>query len=147
LPKFSPVEGLQPLARVLQTTQEYQHIALYPPWLWTGDGPGCALSAYPTNYFIPWAYQAYRLKMTMNSGYVARMDKVKAQQYCQNFARDVQEGRFDENTIYVVHAAYMDHFNKFASEMSCGWVSEYSVCIGTLRHNALREFLEKRQTE
>jgi hypothetical protein len=61
--------------------------------------------------------------------------------------RELREGRFDENTVYAVHRGYLDHFNKFAAKTTCGRVSDYSVCISTQRHDALREFLEEQQAE
>ena len=147
LSKFLPIAGLLHMEEAIRTSQAYQHLVLYPPQLWAGDGPGCPSAAYPTRYFIPLAYHAYRLNMTINSGYVARMDKIKAHRYCQSLNREIQEGKLDENTVYVVHGAYMDHFNKLASKLTCGRVSDYLICSNTQRHDALREFLEKRQTE
>ncbi|WP_426754578.1 DUF6311 domain-containing protein [Myxococcus sp. Y35] len=75
-----------------------KHLVMYPPQMHDGSGRGCR--AGPMN-FEPWAYRAYRLGLTFNSGYVARLDDARAQPYCLGLDDDVRAGRLDPETIYL----------------------------------------------
>jgi hypothetical protein len=75
-----------------------KHLVLYPPQSHDGSGRGCR--AGPMD-FHRWAYRAYRLGLTFNSGYVARLDDARAQAYCLGLDADVQAGRLDPETVYL----------------------------------------------
>ncbi|WP_164007707.1 DUF6311 domain-containing protein [Pyxidicoccus trucidator] len=75
-----------------------KHLVLYPPQSHDGSGRGCR--AGPTD-FHRWAYRAYLLGLTFNSGYVARLDDSRAQAYCLGLDADVQAGRLDPEIVYL----------------------------------------------
>ncbi|QSQ25931.1 hypothetical protein JY651_13785 [Pyxidicoccus parkwayensis] len=75
-----------------------KHLVLYPPQMHDGSGRGCR--AGPMD-FHRWAYRAYRLGLTFNSGYVARLDDSRAQPYCLGLDDDIRSGRLDPETIYL----------------------------------------------
>ncbi len=75
-----------------------KHLVFYPPQMHDGSGRGCR--AGPRD-FERWAYRAYRLGLTFNSGYVARLDDSRAQPYCLGLDDDVRAGRLDPETIYL----------------------------------------------
>ncbi|NTX39311.1 hypothetical protein HUA78_33240 [Myxococcus sp. CA033] len=76
-----------------------KHLALYPPQMHDGSGRGCR--AGPMD-FHRWAYRAYRLGLTFNSGYVARIDDAKAQTYCLGMDAEIAAGKLDPETVYLV---------------------------------------------
>ncbi|NMO23607.1 hypothetical protein HG543_53480, partial [Pyxidicoccus fallax] len=78
--------------------QGRKHLVLYPPQSHDGSGRGCR--AGPMD-FHRWAYRAYRLGLTFNSGYVARLDDSRAQAYCLGLDADVRAGRLDPETVYL----------------------------------------------
>ena len=75
-----------------------KHLALYPPQIHDGSGRGCR--AGPMD-FHRWAYRAYRLGLTFNSGYVARLDDASAQRYCLGMDAEIEAGRLDPDTVYL----------------------------------------------
>jgi Family of unknown function (DUF6311) len=125
----------------------YQHMVLYPPQILGGNLSDCIIPEYESEYYVPLAYQAYRLKFTFNSGYFARVDEKKCRIYCKGLHKQIAEGEFEDNTIYVVHNAYLNLFNKNASKVFCGQLSDHNVCISSKRRDAFREFLEHHKIE
>jgi len=120
----------------------YEHMVLYPPQLFSGgDGVICNVQEYGPDYYIPLAYQAYKLRLTFNSGYFGRMDVKRAQAYCNELDRKIQKGEIDENTIYVVHISHWHLFKRMAPEVICGRIHEHIICVSAQRRNAFREFL------
>ena len=120
----------------------YKHMALYPPQIYSGGGKVIStIQEYTPDYYVPLAYQAYKLKLTFNSGYFARLDEKRALKYWNELNRKINDGEIEYNTIYVVHISYWDIFQRNASKIACGLVSEYIVCISEQRRDAFREFL------
>jgi Family of unknown function (DUF6311) len=135
----------------------YQHMVLYPPLLWGGGFYGCVdldfrdnyshVELYYLRYIVPLAYHAYKSNLTFNSGYVARIDKERAQKYCETLERQISEGDIKGNTIYIVHRAYWNIFDRNIAKIVCGQLNDYSVCVSAQRHDAFRELLESYRIE
>jgi hypothetical protein len=88
----------QPSVALQEAARGRRHLVLYPPQSHDGSGRGCR--AGPAD-FHRWAYRAYRLGLTFNSGYVARLDDSRAQAYCLGLDAEVQAGRLDPQTVYL----------------------------------------------
>lgn len=133
-----------------RATGLYRHIVLYPPEIWGGSLPGCMMPPFTMEIldrYVPLAYQAYRLKMTFNSGYFARLNQNKSLKYCQELQQKIQEGTFDDNTIYVVHRQYWDLLSPYIPKIVCRRLSEYIACVSARRNDAFRDVLEQHKLE
>jgi hypothetical protein len=119
----------------------YRHMVLFPPQLYGGDGGPCTIQEYGLNYYVPLAYQAYKLTVTFNSGYFARIDDKRVQAYCGELQRNIGAGEIDEHTIYVVHISHWYLFKRNATNTVCGLVNQHIVCVSARQHSAFREFL------
>jgi hypothetical protein len=119
----------------------YAHMVLFPPQLYGGGGGQCTIPEYGPDYYVPLAYQAYKLKVTFNSGYFARTDGHRMQAYCDELNEKIRAGEIDEHTIYVVHISQLHLFKRNAANAICGLVNQYIVCVSAQQHNAFREFL------
>jgi hypothetical protein len=102
---------------------------------------------YKEDYYVPLAYQAYGLKLTFNSGYFARLNDKQIHVYAENLSRQITDGEFEDDTIYVVHPDYLTSFKQNAARISCGWLSDYIVCVSSQRHDAFRSFLTNHHIE
>jgi hypothetical protein len=125
----------------------YKHLVLYPPQILGGTLPGCVMPGFEPDFYVPLAYQAYRLKLTFNSGYFARVDENKGRRYCQELHEQIQAGQFEDDTIYVVHSHYWDLIRPHISKISCGRVNGYMTCVSSVRDNDFRAFLEQQKLE
>jgi hypothetical protein len=74
--------------------------------------------------YVPLAYQAYRLKMTFNSGYFARINQSKSVQYCQELHQKIQAGS-SNLTPFMSCTATPGMWSVRTSPRSCvvAWVS------------------------
>jgi hypothetical protein len=122
-------------------------MVLYPPQILGGTLPGCIMPGFESDFYIPLAYFAYRLNVTFNSGYFARVNEGQARQYCQNLHEQIQQGRFDDDTIYVVHQQYWDLISRHIPNIMCGQLSDYIACISSRRQDTFRDFLEQHRVE
>ncbi|GHG66326.1 DUF6311 domain-containing protein [Comamonas sp. JC664] len=98
LAKDGPAWNVPPSEALRAAAVGRKHLVFYPPQMHDGSGRGCR--AGPMD-FDSWAYRAYRLGLTFNSGYVARLDDSRAQPYCLGLDDDVRAGRLDPETIYL----------------------------------------------
>jgi hypothetical protein len=131
----------------IPATGLYTHMVLYPPQILGGNLDDSLNRKYKEDYYVPLAYQAYRLKLTFNSGYFARLNEQQIRVYSENLSRQITDGKFEDDTIYVVHPYYLDSFKQNASRISCGWLSDYVVCVSSQRHDAFRDFLTNHRIE
>jgi hypothetical protein len=109
---------------------DYDHLALYPPQIYTS---GCG-----AKFDEPYVYRlgelAARLGMTINSGYVARLDLAQIQQHCQVWNQAIAAGKLDDRTIYIVRAA-----NALpAGKAACGQLDGYVACVAAARPTPFR---------
>ena len=125
----------------------YRHMMLYPPHILGGTLPECVTPGFDKDYYVPLAYQAYRLNITFNSGYVARIDENRARYSCKDLHEKIRAGQFHNDTIYIVHHQSWDLFKTHISRLSCGQLSGNIVCVSAQKHNAFREFLEQHALE
>ncbi|RKG86136.1 hypothetical protein D7W82_17640 [Corallococcus sp. CA049B] len=94
----------------------YQHLALFPPqvqWVCRYDEP--LVNAL--------AYQAYRLKLTFNSGYASRTPEALAAE-CR---APLPAGGLDASTAYVVLPPHVQPFLDAGAR--CGLVEDLPVCV------------------
>lgn len=94
----------------------YQHLALFPPqvqWVCRYDEP--LVNAL--------AYQAYRLKLTFNSGYASRTPEALAAE-CR---APLPAGGLDASTAYVVLPPHVRPFLDAGAR--CGLVEDLPVCV------------------
>jgi hypothetical protein len=109
---------------------QYKHVALVPPFLFTGGGPAapeaCPM-AWPVDAHVPFAHAAYRIGATFNSAYLARIDPPRAAQACRDLDASVVRGALDAETIYVVHPALMGAF--VGAGAICGREGNALVCV------------------
>jgi Family of unknown function (DUF6311) len=125
----------------------YKHMVLYPPLILGGVLPGCVMPGFEADYYAPLAYQAYRLNVTFNSGSVSRIDERKGREYCRELHDNVKEGKFESDTIYVIHNQYWDLVRPHIPKLVCGQLSDYITCVASLRSNVFRDFLEQHKFE
>jgi Family of unknown function (DUF6311) len=125
----------------------YKHMVLYPPQILGGTLPGCIMPGLEPDFYVPLAYQAYRLKLTFNSGYFARVDENKGVRYCRELHEQIQAGQFADDTIYVVHSQYWDLVMPHIPKVVCGWLNDYITCVSSVRYDAFRDFLEQHKLE
>jgi Family of unknown function (DUF6311) len=151
------VPNLSAMTGWKQAAGAYDHLVLYPPQVWAGTYQGCVTldytGAYPSaevyfmKYFAPLTYYAYRLTLTFNSGYVARINAAQMRQYCEEFDSLIHTGNIREDTIYVVHDAFWEIFPRTSLKVVCGRLSVYIACVSDQRHNAFRNLLEYHKIE
>jgi hypothetical protein len=128
----------------------YRHMVLYPPEIWGGSLPGCVMPPFSMgirDHYVPLAYQAYRLNMTINSGYFARIGENETLQYCQELHQKIKEGEFENDTIYVVHSQYLDRVSPHIPKIVCGRLSGYITCVSSLQDDTFRDVLEQHKLE
>lgn len=116
----------------------YRHLVLYPPQiLWVG---ACLTQGkYPHNYYVVHAWRAYRLGLTVNSGYMSRANDEASGEYCRALTRRVAARDFSPDTIYVVAAPALPSF--VGPGMTCGRIDAYDVCVTSDRMTPLSRSL------
>jgi hypothetical protein len=125
-------------------------MVLYPPQILGGTLPGCVQPEIEQDAYVPLAYQAYRLKLTFNSGYFARIDEDKGQQYCRELHEQIRAGQFADDTIYVVHPQYREFVVPHIPRIVCGQLHGYMACVSSAADtadNAFRDFLQQQKLE
>lgn len=116
----------------------YRHLVLYPPQiLWVG---ACLTQGrYPEHYYVAHAWRAYRLGLTVNSGYMSRANDQASADYCHALTRRVAAREFSPDTIYVVGAHALPSFA--GPGMTCGRIDPYDVCVTSDRTTPLSRYL------
>jgi hypothetical protein len=98
----------------------YQHITLVPPI-------ACGEPAAP---YQPFSYLAGHYGLTINTGQLARFDADKTGQYCQQLLKDLQQGKVEHNTIYVLHPSYLENFKKVTPlPLTCAKIDGFDICV------------------
>ena len=128
-----------------QASGLYKHMVLYPPQILGGTLPGCVMPGFEPDFYVPLAYQAYRLRVTFNSGYFARIDENKARHYCQELHEQIRAGEFALDTIYVIHSEYWDFFKTHRQKLICGHANQNIACVSAQHQDAFRNFLEQQK--
>ena len=116
----------------------YRHLVLYPPQiLWVG---ACLTQdRYPEHYYVAHAWRAYRLGLTVNSGYMSRANDAASGEYCRTLTRRVSAREFSPDTIYVVASHAVPSF--VGPGMTCGRITPYDVCVTSDRTTPFSRYL------
>jgi hypothetical protein len=89
------------------------HLVLYPTQLHVGGGEGCPYEeALPPGLYVSAGWFAALHGMTVNSGYVSRVDSKGMQAACAALIRRVRGGEVDPDTLYVVADAWSAEFRR-----------------------------------
>jgi hypothetical protein len=128
----SPLSATWDLAR-----GRYAHLALFPPVLNSGGRfpPGCGPPVWGVLRMIPFADRAYRLGLTFDSAYVARLDEAALNLHCTRVRRELAEGRLDPDTVWVVHRSALPAFRRAGA--TCGEIDGVPVCVAATRDDPL----------
>lgn len=100
----------------------YTHMAVYPMQILGGCG-----QEYQEDHVYRYMLEAYRLNLTYNSGIFARFSGDAAQAACGRLDVDVEFGRLDPQTIYVVAAASLEKFTRAGA--GCGRFDGDWICV------------------
>jgi hypothetical protein len=114
----------------------YQHLALVPM-----DVPGACTTSWPGGDVMLYAIEAYRLKLTFNSGSFARPAVDRLQAACGALKRTTDAGILETDTIYVL----VDHTpdGMRAAGVVCGHHLEgHWVCVSKDSDTEFRRYLE-----
>jgi Family of unknown function (DUF6311) len=128
-----------------RAAEGYEHLALYPVPMIAAGWHGCAAQEYAMTDYVSVGYKAYRSSLTFNGGYVARIDTRRMQRYCAEFESEIQAGKLDDKTIYVVHPAHWERFRQYAPQATCGRLTSQIVCVSSQSHEAFRQVLERQR--
>lgn len=118
----------------------YRHFVLYPGYYPVGPGE-CPASSLEWSEVRPLAYEAYRQRMTFNSGYVARVPMEALRRYCASLDDDVAAGRLDPRSVYVVEPDRIEAFTRAGA--TCGTLDAYHVCVAPVVGGPFRRALEE----
>jgi hypothetical protein len=112
----------------------YQHLALYPMQVLDACGE-------PVQEELVYRFmlQAYRMKLTYNSGILARLPTTRVREECARLTRSVEAGDLDATTIYVVAPGSLPLFETAGA--ACGRFDGDTYCVGANSNPAFRAFL------
>lgn len=120
----------------------YTQIQLVPP-LVVGAGGACLPEdVYPDfDAYAPFAYVAYSLGATINSGYLARASARRFEPVCREQVRRARAGLLDPTVIYVVQPREAAAFLATGSA-TCGHLDGSLVCVSARNADPFRDALE-----
>jgi hypothetical protein len=113
---------------------DYQHLALYPPQIYHG---GCG-APFNELYVYRLAYVAYRVGLTINSGYLARYPP-EIREICTASERDVAERRLDDQTVYIPSSPQALP----EGAAICGQLDGYDTCVAAGRSTPFSRALSR----
>lgn len=117
----------------------YRHVVLFPPVIMAWQEP-CVAQSFPEDTYVRFGDLAYRKGMTTNSAALPRFDGVKMKALCEALRADVREGRFAEDTLYVVDVKEVAAFQRPEAGVTCGTLEGYTVCVAA-KEGRFREAL------
>jgi hypothetical protein len=110
---------------------DHDEIRLIPPNI--NDTP-CPGDNYPRHFSIPFAYQAGRQAMRINSGHLSRQPRAALAAACTMTADEVAVGRIDPRVVYVVSDDALPGFTAERLGLAtCGQLDGFNVCTSTAR--------------
>lgn len=96
------------------------HLELVPAY-------GCGKNV---THWLPTADLAVRHRMTLNGGYVARLDSARWQRYCVGKQELLERGDRRADTLYVVHDAELSAFQASAhTALHCEVIDGLNACV------------------
>jgi hypothetical protein len=119
------------------------HLALVPPRVVDADGRGCLLQGLVVESDPTLPYLAYRLGLTVNSGYVSRLDVARAHRLCDALDASLARGELDPETLYLPSPVMRKAIP--AGRAVCGRIGGMEACVSAAHHSPLRELLEQRR--
>jgi hypothetical protein len=119
---------------------EHRHLKLVPAQIAWSGGP-CE-GELPGHLRWPFAYLAYRQKMTFNGGYVARANREAMFASCAALNDSVRRGELDPETVYVLGPDSLRALRATSSDARCGRVDGYAVCVAAGAHGRVRRALD-----
>jgi len=102
---------------------KFRHLALLPMQVL-----GVCGDPYEEDHVYRFMLLAYRLKLTYNSGIYARVDAPRISQACLALEQNLDAGKTDPATIYVVAPAYVERFQAIGG--ACGRFNGDWICVG-----------------
>jgi hypothetical protein len=135
--RFTPAPETQlPVGDWAPAAGRYAHIALVPMWVPGGCGDG-----WMDREVVRYILQAYRLKMTINSGSFSRPSAERLAPVCAAFEAAVAAGALEPDTIYVFLGPRPPSFAAVGAV--CGLRSEgHYVCVDRGSDAGFRAYLE-----
>lgn len=135
-PNWSRDQGIRQarVANFDRARDAYRHVALYPAQV----GSDCG--ATDEEQIFRYALLAYRLGMTYNSASLARIAHAEVRRLCGEAARQLESGKLDVATIYVVTPEALPAFRK--ARASCALMDGDWICVSADGHPAFRSVLE-----
>ena len=112
-----------PAAAFALAQGKFKHMALVPMQVL-----GVCGNPYEEDHAYRFMLLAYRLKLTYNSGIYARVDAPRIARACLALEQDVDAGKIDPGTIYVVAPAYLERFRALGG--ACGRFDGDWICVG-----------------
>lgn len=112
-----------PVAEFTLAQGKFRHLALVPMQVL-----GVCGDPYEEDHAYRFMLLAYRLKLTYNSGIYARVDAPRVAHACLALEQDLDAGKTDPDTIYVVAPAYLERFRAIGA--ACGRFDGDWICVG-----------------
>jgi hypothetical protein len=122
---------------------DYRHLALVPPQI-VGVGGACHIEeAYAHDYghYQPFAYEAYRNGLTVNSALLSRGSTRRMEPHCRALLDEFRAGQLRDDTVYVVSAAEQEALARHPGAARCGRLDGHLVCVSSARATALSSAL------
>ncbi len=114
---------------------QYRHLALVPMQVFGACG-----NPFEQDYVYRMMLLAYRLNLTINSGYFARIDIQAVRAQCDALERDVDAGALDPQTIYIAAESEVPRFRKAGA--ACGRWDGNWVCVSRQSNERFRVWIE-----
>jgi hypothetical protein len=119
----------------------YDHLALAPPEV-VGVLTACRGLVYDDDdYYAPFALEAYRQGLTVNSGYLARGAVDRLEPPCLEQERELARGELRARTVYVVHPSKEPLFRRAGA--TCGRLDRALVCVAPGQTDAFARALSR----
>jgi hypothetical protein len=113
----------------------YRHVALFPMQVLTVCDEG-----WNENHVFRFMLVAYRLKATFNSGIYSRLRPDDVRPHCKALEQDVDTGRLDPQTIYIVNVYHLWRFQKAGAV--CSRSDGDWICVSRDSDPVFRTYLE-----
>lgn len=114
-----------------ELARDKSKLLLYPPQLRTGGAGGCdpEAQAWQGEFYLSAGWLALRHGMTVNSGYLSRLDVSRAQAYCRDYRQSVQQGELDPSALYIVARAGKADFRQLSERVRCEPLDGLLACV------------------
>ncbi|MDQ3264509.1 MAG: DUF6311 domain-containing protein [Myxococcota bacterium] len=139
-----PPPAVPPLASALWSLigEDFDHLVLYPPVMQDGAGHRCGQEGFSRDEAAQLGHLAYLRGLTVNSGYVARLDVPRLEAACSQLEAQLDQGRLDPRSLYLVHERAVPGFlERTREEARCGRVDGRQVCVSAQAAPGFRALL------